>query len=710
MQAVGRGAASDQLQEPDLASPLDRPKQKQTSGNKAIDTSLVDVAAEVDHQASSAVEGRRSQRICRKRSFSPEVETVVRTKARRKINPLKSKSGGRAGVEFCCDICKSPSVTNPSRRGNRLKQSGYSPSPRWKIDSKTGRVLTLCNACGLAFGRSRRPRSPRSGADADERRKHQDALRAFAVSMTELLGDQDAEKLCCPLFVKKPCQCLQNHLQRTGDEVSECRRRAAKLLQLLKEARRLSSLKCYDASHVQQLETPRKLGIGLGNGQRKSKAFEEFVLKNRMVLKNELRLCERATQRILGYSNNFLHKKLKTDPEKGERVKRTKGKGALGLLKPIAELVKGRCCADNCVWMAHTHGRLLHLWRERALKGQADARRVLAEMLTPSGGSHSNCYRFISWVTGCSHSTISQVSGQMRRTGGDREPPPHGLKKWWKEKTKMQGVTDSEQKRMGVKTAELLNVASSAGSAGASIPESITVSVSNSSLPAELSSLSAAVQLQVQQQQIEALKKRVQALQQQQHSYKQLQQEATRTQLHPPHLQILGTSQVLSPQPRSLHQPGSVITKRQMVGLQLKATQQPCHVLKEGPVITQILQAPSRSQVVSAIQSIGILQDALQRNDIQLVVQTMDLPSGVTLQNARNVRPQPQGTVLYTIPSQPISGCNNEQCTTLPDFRNVTSQAAVSQNISPVSQGPLAITQRSAGSVLNSGSHENKCP
>ncbi|XP_072344853.1 uncharacterized protein [Scyliorhinus torazame] len=526
--------------------------------------------------------------------------------------------------------------------------------------------------------------------------------------MTELLGDQDAEKLCCPLFVKKPCQCLQNYLKRTGDELSECRRRAANLLQLLKEARRLSLLKCYDASHVQQLETPRRRGIGLGNGQRKSKAFEEFVLKNRMVLKTELRLCERATQRILGYSNNFLHKKLKTDPEKGERVKRTKGKGALGLLKPIAELVKERCCADNCVWMAHTHGRLLHLWRERALKGQADARRALAEMLTPSGGSHSNCYRFISWVTGCSHSTISQVSGQMRRTGGDREPPPHGLKKWWKAgdvslltcasrrgiaidrrtvapcmETKMQGVTDSEQKRTGVKTAELRNVASSAGSAGASIPQTITVSVSNSSLPAELS-LPAAVQLQVQQQQIEALKKRVQDLQQQQHSYKQLQQEATRAQIHPPHL--LGTSQVLSPHPRSLHQPDSVITKRQTVGLQLKATQQPCHVLKEGPVIAQ---APSHSQVVSAIQSIGILQDALQRNDIQVVVQTMDLPSGVTLQNAGNVTPQPQGTVLYTIPSQPISSCNNEQCTALPDLRNVTSQAAVSQSLSPVSQGPL---------------------
>lgn len=36
------------------------------------------------------------------------------------------------------------------------------------------------------------------------------------------------------------------------------------------------------------------------------------------------------------------------------------------------------------------------------------------------------------WVTGCSQSTISKVSEQMKKTGGDREPPPHGLKKWIK--------------------------------------------------------------------------------------------------------------------------------------------------------------------------------------------------------------------------------------------------------------------------------------
>lgn len=33
---------------------------------------------------------------------------------------------------------------------------------------------------------------------------------------------------------------------------------------------------------------------------------------------------------------------------------------------------------------------------------------------------------------GCSHSTISRVNEQMKKTGGSREPPQHGLKQWWK--------------------------------------------------------------------------------------------------------------------------------------------------------------------------------------------------------------------------------------------------------------------------------------
>lgn len=53
--------------------------------------------------------------------------------------------------------------------------------------------------------------------------------------------------------------------------------------------------------------------MGLGNGHKKSKRYEEFVIQERRWLRDDAGLCERATQRVLIYSNNFLHKKLKTE-------------------------------------------------------------------------------------------------------------------------------------------------------------------------------------------------------------------------------------------------------------------------------------------------------------------------------------------------------------------------------------------------------------
>lgn len=54
--------------------------------------------------------------------------------------------------------------------------------------------------------------------------------------------------------------------------------------------------------------------VGLGNGHRKSQEFEDFVLSKRDYLRHELKLCEKGCQKILSYSNNFLHKRMKTDP------------------------------------------------------------------------------------------------------------------------------------------------------------------------------------------------------------------------------------------------------------------------------------------------------------------------------------------------------------------------------------------------------------
>ena len=71
---------------------------------------------------------------------------------------------------------------------------------------------------------------------------------------------------------------------------------------------------CFSIQPTYIISFVRSKNIGLGNGQRKSGEFEEYVLEKRKYLRNELKLCERATQRVLLYSNNFLHKRLKTDP------------------------------------------------------------------------------------------------------------------------------------------------------------------------------------------------------------------------------------------------------------------------------------------------------------------------------------------------------------------------------------------------------------
>lgn len=53
--------------------------------------------------------------------------------------------------------------------------------------------------------------------------------------------------------------------------------------------------------------------IGLGNGKKRSKDYEQYVLVHRDKMRNDMNLCEPLTQSILGYSNNFLHKRLLTE-------------------------------------------------------------------------------------------------------------------------------------------------------------------------------------------------------------------------------------------------------------------------------------------------------------------------------------------------------------------------------------------------------------
>ncbi|XP_067056761.1 uncharacterized protein [Acropora muricata] len=392
--------------------------------------------------AAEDLEKRRASERERKRKpvrfQSPDEDQKSKKKRKRRLNPLLRVPRRDPNAPFKCDLCGSPYVINPTRRGNRPKLSTHHPSPRHKVDPETGKTLTLCNACGLSFDRPKKARKERLDPDPEEKRKYQEDASQFAMSLVEGLGDPDASRLSCPHFKFRACGCLQSYIVGDGTNAQESRERASDMLQLLKKAKELSSKKCYDTEEVrtQSKTSKRSKNIGLGNGQRKSGEFEEFVLEKRKYLRNEVKLCERATQRVLLYSNNFLHKRLKTDPSKPLRIERQKGKAALGKLKLIEDLPKERCCVDNCVMIGLTHSNLLKQWRDRAVSGQTEARRVLAEMLTPSGGARSNCYKFISWVTGCSHSTIGRVNEQMKATGGDREPPSHGLIKWWQQNPK----------------------------------------------------------------------------------------------------------------------------------------------------------------------------------------------------------------------------------------------------------------------------------
>lgn len=49
--------------------------------------------------------------------------------------------------------------------------------------------------------------------------------------------------------------------------------------------------------------------------KRRSAEYEQFVFSTRERLKKELMICERGAQTLLIYSNNFLHKQLKTSPD-----------------------------------------------------------------------------------------------------------------------------------------------------------------------------------------------------------------------------------------------------------------------------------------------------------------------------------------------------------------------------------------------------------
>ncbi|PIK47968.1 hypothetical protein BSL78_15176 [Apostichopus japonicus] len=279
-------------------------------------------------------------------------------KPNRLVNSKKTDERATKGCEHFCCDYCQSKFIIPPQRKKRAGRRSWRVGVRYWIDPKTNKRLRLCNACGLRASRNHNPSPDKAEPASTEERQ-----KYFE-------------------NVHKFSQTLISELNDPDAERLTC--------------------------PYFRTRTP-------------CACIQKFIIGDG-ILKDQLKFCEHATKRILLYSNNFLHKRLKTDPEMSRRLARTRG-GPRKALREIDELTEDECCDDRCVLLAETHSVLLKKWGielERADGGP----KGLGEMLTPSG-LKTNCYKFITMVTGCSASTIARVEEQMRKTGGDREPPPH---------------------------------------------------------------------------------------------------------------------------------------------------------------------------------------------------------------------------------------------------------------------------------------------
>ena len=396
---------------------------------------------------------RRSTRIIHCKTIN---ETPINCQLRDK-KPKQHKN------RFICQRCSSTKISNQFRK-SKSKLS----KPKLCQDPKTNEIIMVCNSCAKLlskFNSTTTQSSSRITIDDEEKEKYLSNANSFAMSLVKLLSDQEAERLFCPQFkYSQPCACIQKFVIGEDND-NNSMSRARYLLDLLKKAKSLSQQKCYS------LENGKIDKVGLGNGQKKSKEFEEFILKQRNHLRNDLNFCERATQKVLFYSNNFLHKRLKTEPGVTRRIDRQKGKAITGKLKDIDDLANETCCSNNCIRIVKIMPNLIQNWRERFIQSQAEGRKVLAEMLTPAQGTHTNCYKFISMVTGSSHKTILKVDKHLHQTGGNADFQSHGLKKYWEK------VKQNKAKSFNVTNNNCCSVIVSNGQSGSTESNIVTSNV-----------------------------------------------------------------------------------------------------------------------------------------------------------------------------------------------------------------------------------------
>lgn len=309
---------------------------------------------------------------------------------------------------------------------------------------------------------------------------HANIQESFANLLGTHLSDIAGAKqaLQCKIAYNKPCGCIrrfilagtlwkennlpnygfsQNHQidenitkEMDGANIGEEQiERASNLLRTYHHAIELKKEKCYPVHCEQDGKAGKELRgmIGLGNGRKRSKKYEEFVLTRRQTLRNEYFLCEKATQKLLGYSINFLYKKLRTNPDNSSRIvsnnsaeRANKAPRNLLTLEQLREMAdpqqaSNQCCCRNCIsWLVKQHFEKIVAWRQRLEgSGQRVAQEIVREVLLVSAsldGQNSFCQNLVHWVTGCSFKKIRRVRDHLKKN--PLSLPEHGLKQYWK--------------------------------------------------------------------------------------------------------------------------------------------------------------------------------------------------------------------------------------------------------------------------------------
>jgi len=331
----------------------------------------------------------------RKRIVKLKVPQDYSPHTRTKKLVRKGKKKGKLATackepEFQCDNCGTENFVKGNKKSRKC---------RHVFDPETRKTLKLCNACGLKLKRKQnRKEKPTRIVKESEKEEYLQEGRAFGKDISELVNDDDAKHFFCPKFRGKPCRCLQTFMQSNMKDITEIKKRANLLLRYHKKAKELMNAAAEEGK----------------SSKIRSKEFDHFILTNRDYLKSQLRLCEQAVQKVLGYSNNFLYKN-KVEDGKRLAVKPTVGSEKLSIAPEEIIAVHNDKCRDvNCkAHLATLTNQDIVTWRHKSQTGQTSRKFVLRELVDTFSGQL--CKDFMQLVTGAGSSCIARVAREVAR-------------------------------------------------------------------------------------------------------------------------------------------------------------------------------------------------------------------------------------------------------------------------------------------------------